>query len=264
MIVNNNIKENLPIDWNSFYVVADFDGTITTDASMTSWSILSKSPKVPKEYVADRNEYYNHYRPIEIDESLDLEEKKRLMKEWYQKHIELFIKYKIKEDLFIEAAKDIRVMNFRPGAKEFIDFLHEHNIPLIIISAGIGNFIECFLLNNNCYYDNIYISSNKILFDNKIANGVGQNIIHSLNKNEVSLPNEIKATLKNRSNVLLLGNLKGDLLMVDKEKHNKVITVCFQEEETRPFVNEYKKLFDIIVEENEDYYTLKKVLEGND
>ena len=35
--------------------------------------------------------------------------------------------------------------------------------------------------------NNIYISSNKIIFKDGIANGVDKNIIHSLNKNEVSL-----------------------------------------------------------------------------
>ena len=42
--------------------------------------------------------------------------------------------------------------------------MYNRNIPVIIISAGIGNFIEKFLIDNNCYFDNIYLISNYNLF----------------------------------------------------------------------------------------------------
>ena len=64
-------------------------------------------------------------------------------------------------------------------AKRFMKFLSKKSIPLIIISAGIGIFIECFLKNNNCLYDNSYIFSNKIVFENDISVGVENTIIHS-------------------------------------------------------------------------------------
>ena len=60
----------------------------------------------------------SHYRPIEIDETLDYDTKNRLMKEWWEKHINLFVKYKISEEIINKAAKDLRVMSFREGAKE--------------------------------------------------------------------------------------------------------------------------------------------------
>ena len=39
--------------------------------SKTSWSILASSDLVPKEYVKERQELYDYYRPIEIDEVLE-------------------------------------------------------------------------------------------------------------------------------------------------------------------------------------------------
>ena len=145
MIIKDEIRKFLPInDLSNLFVVADFDRTITNGNSKTSWSILSESSLVPKEYKNERQEFYNYYRPIEVDESLDYEYKASQMKEWYQKHIGLFVKYKITEEIFKNAATDLRIMEFRPGAKEFIKLLHDNNIPLIIISAGIGNFIETY------------------------------------------------------------------------------------------------------------------------
>ena len=160
MFIKDNIKSLFPIrDLSNIYVVADFDRTITKGNSKTSWSILSDSPYVPKKYVKDRQDLYNYYRPIELNESMDINLKNNFMKEWFQKHISLFVKYKISKDIFKNAASDLRIMEFRPGAKEFIEFLNQNKIPLIIISAGIGNFIETFLELNNCYFISFFYNS---------------------------------------------------------------------------------------------------------
>ncbi|MBR3208950.1 MAG: HAD-IB family phosphatase [Bacilli bacterium] len=259
MIINPKIKEKLPIhDLNNLYVVTDFDRTITNGNSKTSWSILASSNLVPKSYISDRQKLYDFYRPIEVSNTVDYSYKLRMVKEWFQKHIELFVKYKISKDVFDEAATNLRVMEFRPYAKEFIEFLHQNNIPLIIISAGIGNFIESFLKHNNCNFDNVYISSNKILFKDKIAVGVNENIIHSFNKNEVSLPNEISEKIKNRNNILLLGDQVSDLNMIDKKKHPSVISVGFLTPDSPK--EDIISNFDIVCEENDNYNDIKNLL----
>ena len=72
MYVKRKIKDKLPIiDYDNFYVVTDFDRTITKGNSKTSWSILASSDLVPKEYVKERQELYDYYRPIEIDEEME-------------------------------------------------------------------------------------------------------------------------------------------------------------------------------------------------
>ena len=259
MIINSEIKSLLPIkDLDNVYVVTDFDRTITNGNSKTSWSILASSNLVPKSYIQERQKLYDYYRPIEISESMDVLLKMQSMKDWFRKHIELFVKYKISEKVFEEAATNLRIMEFRPYAKEFIEFLYKKNIPLIIISAGIGNFIESFLKHNNCYYENIYISSNKIVFKNGIAVGVENNIIHSLNKNEVSLPTTILEKLKNRDKVILLGDQVSDLNMVDKNKHKEVVSVGFltSKEQLKTMTSNY----DIVCEENDGYDKVKEIL----
>jgi cytosolic 5'-nucleotidase 3 len=258
MIINKSIKEKLPVkDLNNLYVVADFDRTITNGNSKTSWSILSNSDLVSAEYKSERDELYAKYRPIELDESMNINERNKLIKEWFIKHISLFVKYKITDKVFEEAATNLKIMEFRRGARNFIKFLYENNIPLIIISAGIGNFIECFLELNDSYYDNVYVSSNKIIFKNGIACGVDKNIIHSLNKNEVSLPKDIKDKIANRNNVILLGDQIGDLKMVNKADHDEVLTIGFMSEENNDF-DRYKNSFDILCYGKDNYYSLMK------
>ena len=259
MIINPKVKDNLPIEnLDNLYVVADFDRTITNGSSKTSWSILANSNLVPKSYVTERQALYDYYRPIEISDKADYSYKTKMMKEWFKKHIELFVKYKISKQVFEEAATNLRIMEFRPYAREFIEFLHNNNIPIIIISAGIGNFIESFLEHNNCNFDNVYISSNKIIFKNDIAVGVGENIIHSFNKNEVSLTNDILDKIKNRDNVILLGDQVSDLNMVDKNKHKSVISIGFLTLDAPKDV--MTSNFDIVCEENDNYDDVKKLV----
>ena len=132
MIVNPKVKKYIPLsDYDDVFVVADFDRTITTGSSKTSWSILAGSSLVPDSYISERQALFDHYRPIEISDSVDYDFKMNAMKEWFQKHIELFVKYKISEDIFRKAASDLRVMGFRPHALEFINFLHDNNIILL-------------------------------------------------------------------------------------------------------------------------------------
>ena len=259
MFIKEKVKNFLPLkNLNTFYVVADFDRTITNGNSQTSWSILAHSNLVSKSYIQERQALYDYYRPIEISETIDINTKMNLIKEWYKKHISLFVKYQITEEIFEKSDTDLRIMQFRPGAKEFIEFLYKNNIPLIVISAGIGNFIESFFKHNNCYFDNVYISSNKIIFQNGIAVGVEDNIIHSFNKNEVSLPKYILEKLKDKNNVILLGDQLSDLNMVDSSQHNLVINIGFQSDDYP--LETLTSNYDIVCESKDDYTTLKNLL----
>lgn len=259
MIIKEKIKNSLPIKYlDDIYVVADFDRTITNGNSKTSWSILANSDLVPKIYKQERQALYDYYRPIEISDTIDINTKMKKMKEWYEKHINLFIKYQISEEIFEKAANDLRIMEFRHGAKKFIEFLYRNDIPLIIISAGVGNFIETFFRYNNCYYDNVYISSNKIIFKDNIAFGVEENIIHSLNKNEVSLPEDISKKINDRNSVILLGDQVSDLNMIDDSRHKSVIKIGFQTNNCK--LENLTSCFDIVCEKEDDYNKLKDIL----
>jgi len=178
------------------------------------------------------------------------------MIEWWNKHIGLFIKYRLKESVINEAARNLRVMAFRDGAKEFLENMRDRNIPIIIISAGIGNFIEQFLIKNNCNFDNIYIVSNFIKFEDGIAVGVCENVIHSLNKNEVALPNNIKEIIKHRPNIILLGDSVSDVKMAKEEDRESALKIGFLEEKIEENKSFFENSFDVICTDNTTYTEL--------
>jgi len=261
IIIKNGTLERIN-DWkdNSIYVLADFDRTITVGNSESSWSILSKSNLVPKEYVEERQILFNYYRPFELNESLSYETKNKLMTEWWNKHIGLFIKYQLSEEVINTAAKNPNVMSFRKGAKEFLKSMRNRNIPVIIISAGIGNFIEEFLIQNNCYFENIYIVSNFLKFKNGIAAGVSDNVIHSSNKNEISLPPEIKKLIENRKNIILLGDSISDIQMAREDARKDALKIGFLDvnvDENKPY---YLEQFDVVCMNNTGYDELSQKL----
>lgn len=247
-------------DWNdsSIYILADFDRTITTANSHNSWSVLSKSDMIPKEYIEETQKLYEYYRPFEIDESLDYEIKSKLMNEWWNKHIGLFIKYKLSKEALNNALRNSNIISFREGTKEFLENMRDRNIPVIIISAGIGNVIKESLIINNCNLDNIYIVSNFIKFENGIATGISDNIIHSLNKNEVALSDNIKELIKERTNIILLGDAIADIRMAKEESIPNALKIGFLETNVEENKSYFEEQFDIICTNNTNYNELSE------
>lgn len=248
-------------DWSdeSIYIVADFDRTLTKSTSEASWGILSKNKLTPKEYTEERKKLYDYYYPLEIDNTISETEKNKLMKQWWTKHISLFIKYKLPENIVEDSAKNHNVMEFRPGVKQFLEKMYQKKIPVIIISAGIGNFIKSFLINNNCYHNNIYIVSNFIEFKDGIASGIIGNIIHSSNKDEASLDPKIHNLIKNKSNIVLLGDSISDVKMVPINQRNKALKICFINPNSK-HRETFKDTFDVICDDNADYREIFKKL----
>ncbi len=245
---------------DNVYVLTDFDRTITVGNSSSSWSILSNSKHVPREYVEERKKLYDYYRPIEINEEMDYLERNRLMTEWWNKHIGLFIKYQLRKEVIDDAVLNLRVMTFRKGAKEFLESLNRRNIHVMIISAGIGNFIEQFLIQNHCNFPNIYIVANFIKFENNVAVGVSDNIIHSLNKNEVSYPIEVRDKLLGREHAILLGDSLSDIKMLDEKRRNYSLKIGFLEENVIENKDKYAQEFDLVCTDHTDYFELDDYL----
>ena len=245
--INNQDKiDKIKLNSNDFYVVADFDRTLTEGASDSTWGIFANANQVGKEYKEKRTALYNKYRPIEIDPNISEEEKSKAMTEWWQLHINLFYEYGVKEEAVKNAVR-LGNMKYRNGAKEFLRKMNELNVPVIIVSAGIGNVIEEFLKLEEDLYSNIKIISNFIVFENGEFKGIAGEIIHALNKNVVKLDEDSKHNLENIKNILLLGDGFADLKMISDKAKESAITVGFLDEKIEENLELYNKGFDIVL-----------------
>lgn len=258
--INNEEKvKNIKFEKDNFYVVADFDKTLTEGNSNSTWAVMANSNQLGEEYSKKRKALYEKYRPIEIDMTLSDEEKSAAMTDWWKAHINLFKEYNLKENDIKKSICD-GGLKYRVGAKQFLNKMHELNIPVIIISAGIGNVIEEFLNFENDYFDNIKIVSNFIEFENGNYKQIKGDVIHALNKNIVSLDEKSKESLKGRENILLLGDGLPDLKMISDEMVKSAITVGFLEEKIDENLEYFNKGFDIVLTNQGTLDDVNKIL----
>lgn len=240
---------------NQLHVLADFDRTLTKafvegEKTPSIISELRSKNYLSEVYSKKAHELFERYHPIEIDLNIPKKEKNEKMYEWWKKHFELLIESGLNKthlEKIIENGK----IQFRKGTEEFLDFLHEKNIPLVIISsAGLGKeSISMFLERQKRLYNNIYIISNEYEWD-KSGNAVAvkEPIIHCMNKSEVSVKKlPIYQDLKKRKNILLLGDNLEDIGMVEGFDYNNLIKIGFLNENIGENLEQYKKNFDLLI-----------------
>jgi len=248
------------------HIISDFDRTLTKAFVNRKKfpSIISQlydGNHLTKEYAKKAQQLYDKYHPMEIDPNIPIEEKKKLMENWWRTHKKLLIKsgLNLKD---IQDVVDNGKLQFREGALEFFDLTHKKQIPLVIFSSsGIGEAIPLYFKKINKNYKNIHIISNSMEYDkdgNAIA--IKEPIIHVFNKGEVALKGlPIMKKLKHRKNVLLLGDSLGDLNMTKGFNYENIIRIGFlnYDEEN---LEDYKRSFDVVLLNDSDMNYVNELL----
>jgi 5'-nucleotidase len=172
------------------------------------------------------------------------------MNEWWNEHFDLLIE----SGLNIKHIKQIideGKIEFREGIVEFLELLHKNNIPLIIVSSsGLGwDSISMFFEKKDLLYPNVHIVSNRYSWDEDgNAIGVKRPIIHVMNKDETVLEDfPFFSQIKDRKNVLLLGDSLGDPGMVEGFNYENLIKIGFLNENIKENLDAYKKEFDVLL-----------------
>lgn len=257
--INEDKLSSINLEDDNYYVVMDFDETITSANSINSWSVLENPNFINPNLKKESSKLVEKYYPIELDYTLDNATKSIYLEEWYYKNMDLFYKYNLTEDILLNCVKHSN-NKFRDGFKSFLASLHEKSIPVIILSAGIGNVIIELLKLNNCFYDNIYVISNFIKFDNNKMLPFNDKIIHSSNKDINVLPIDFANKIKDKTYILLFGNLIEDLNMVNKEDLSKTISFGFLEKNVDESLNRYRNSYDVVLTDNSSFYDVESIL----
>jgi len=253
---------------NKIHVLADFDKTLTKEfvngKKITSIvAILRNEGYLTPDYPERAKELHSKYYPIEIDTSIPIEEKKDMMLEWWKKHFELVIKSKLnKSDL----ANVINSENIalRKRAKDFFNLLNELEIPIIIISSSaLGETISMFIEKENLLFDNIKIISNEFIWDDEgYAIEIKEPIIHIFNKDETIISKfPFFDQVKDKKNVILLGDSLGDLGMIEGFDYDNIIKIGFLNENIEQSLEIYKKSFDVVILNDGDFSYINQLME---
>lgn len=235
------------------HIISDFDRTLTKafvngEKFPSIISQLYDGHHLTEDYTKKAQALRNKYYPIEINPHISIEEKKKAMEEWWRTHKKLLIK----SGLNLRDVQDIvdnGKLEFREGAEEFFDLVHNNQIPLVVFSSsGIGEAISLYFKKINKDYKNIHIITNSMKYDKKgNAIAIQEPIIHVFNKGEIALKGlPIMKELKDRKNVILLGDSLGDLDMVEGFNYDNIIRIGFYNYEEES-LDDFKKNFDVII-----------------
>lgn len=238
---------------SKLHVISDYDRTLTGNSGggntvATSWAIFVN--KLGEEYTKERNELYNHYRPIEVDNSLDHNFKSQQMSEWFQKHLELMIKYGVTSDMILKSLQDGQI-TLRDGAGDFLKSLSKVNVPIIIFSAAIGDVINFQIKPLDLNMENVHVLSNFFNFDESgKAVGFQADLVHPFNKTEL-LINKLayRDQIAKRPNCILLGDALYDATMADGMDHETILKIGFLNGNKND-MESFAKVYDLLVEED--------------
>ena len=251
-----------------FHVLADFDRTLTKafvngEKTPSVISILRNEDYLSEEYSKKAKELAEKYHPIEMNLNISVEERKKAMNEWWSSHFELLINSGLNKK-HIEKVVESEKIKLRGGAPEFLDFLNEKNIPLIIFSsAGLGgDSISLYLEKQNLLSDNIHIVSNEFEWnDDGKAIGIKEPIIHVMNKDETTIQKyPVFEFIKNKRNVLLLGDSLGDVGMIKGFDYDTLIKVGFLNENEGENLENYKTNFDAVILNDGNFDFVNEIL----
>ncbi|MFA7708030.1 MAG: hypothetical protein WCX73_03705 [Candidatus Pacearchaeota archaeon] len=239
---------------DKLHVIADFDRTLTKGVVQGNSKITSIINRIAlggylgKDYTKKANTLFDKYRAIEIDPKIPLEEKKKKMLEWWEKHNRLLIESKLNLNIIKDIIKK-EDPYFRESSLDFLDSLNKNKIPLVIMSSSRGDMIRLFLEKFGKMYKNTHIIANNFIFNKEgIAIDYEKPVIHTFNKSESSIKGlPVYNELVKRKNVLLLGDSLGDVDMVSGFDYETVIKIGFLNENVKVNLKEYKKNYDIII-----------------
>ncbi|XP_030396824.1 7-methylguanosine phosphate-specific 5'-nucleotidase isoform X1 [Gopherus evgoodei] len=248
-------------------VISDFDMTLSRFGfngrrCPTSHNILDNSRVISEEGRKKLQDLLHYYYPIEIDPNQTMEEKCPLMVEWWTKAHNLLLEQKILKSDIAKIVRDSEVM-LRDGANTFFDQLHQHNIPLFIFSAGVGDVLEEVLRQAEVFHPNINVVANYMDFDDKgVLRRFKEPLIHTYNKNNTVLEKtEHFQLLSSRTNIILLGDSLGDLSMADGVPNvENVLTVGFLNDKVDERRGKYRDAYDIVLEKDETLDVVNGIL----
>lgn len=239
----------------SLHIVADFDRTLTNvflngKKSEPSWEVFMNA--FSPEYALELKRQIDHYIPIELDPQVSIDEKKMKMREWPLEHLKLLLHHGVTQNLIDKQVRSCDIF-LREGIEDFLKFTHEHNIPVLIFSAGLGDVITELFKDRNCMFPNMHIISNFFKFDTEgRAVGFVDDIISAYSKSEAKVLDKPYAKqIVKRHNVLLLGDIIGDIDMVKGIPHETVFKVGFLNGHMEQ-LDQYTDAFDMVIEEDRD------------
>jgi len=273
---------------NNLQVVIDFDYTMTRvhkngQRLDCSWGVMENSNLLPASYTKATNDLRAKYLPIEQDASMTSAEKTPFMVEWYTKANLLLSECgTVKRHMFQDMIGASNV-ELREGTEKMMNHLLKNNVPVLVLSAGLGDLVEEILRYYKVYHSNVKVVSNFLEYDEE-GNivGLAGDVIHVFNKNEKSLKPvertnsdhvenaDLINQIHQRGNVLLMGDSLGDPCMADGiENPSAVLKIGFlnhniETEQETIRLKKYMDAYDVVLVDDQTTDVFNLILDAID
>lgn len=241
--INSKKMDNIKLTKDNFYILIDFDRTLTKGNSISGWRVLYYSNLLGDDFTKRYDEIHDKH-----NETWEYR---------FKAYLDLLHEKNLDNELIKEAIGKAN-LQLRDGAKEFLDKMKKYNIPVIIISCSLKNVIKEYLKYNNCYYDNISIYSNNYAIDGNRENDIYNVTPH--NKNQITFSKELNDIIATRKFTLLFGDIIDDANMVTKDKLERTITVGFLDQKIEENLDLYKSTFDIVLTDNASFKEIENII----
>lgn len=250
---------------DKLHILADFDKTLSNVAYIDDKPVgsiiglLRAGSYLGPEYSKTAYELFEKYAPIEHDQNIPRTERVVKMEEWWIKHSELLIKSKLnKRDM--DNAMIAGHLKLRDGAVETFKLLQANNVPIIIMSGGPAYMIQKQLELSGIFTDNVHIVACYYEYDKDgYMTNYQQPIIHSQNKYEIILHEfPFFSKLKERTNVILMGDQIDDLGMIEGFDYSNLLTIAFANKKEHE--EQFAPKFDIVIGEPGNFNFINNLL----
>lgn len=248
-------------------ILTDFDYTLSTflqkdgSRNYSSHGILENCTLFSENYHKRTKELQSIYYPMEISTTLSPEEKKEKMDEWWNKAHELLIEEGVTEESIVNAVEHSHVC-MREGSTELLSLCMKNKIPVLIFSAGLTDVLKTLFKNQLGIEvkknSGIEIISNKMIFQNDKLVGFEDAPITSLTKNMRG--KSYVHRLKDRRNLIVMGDNIGDLHMSQGMKFTNQLTVGFLNDHIEERKEQYLNSFDIVIVGDSDCHFINTIL----
>jgi HAD superfamily hydrolase (TIGR01544 family) len=231
---------------NQLQVVLDFDRTLTEkhNQDSTSWQLMRNH--LPPEGQAEAQKVFDHYRAIEVAEKLTAEDAVA----WWSESMAIITKYHL--DMGVVEHDFLSRSTIRPGTKELFALCAQHNIPTIIMSAGIKDVIDIWCKAYDIRPTIILSTELRLDDENRVIGWYEDTIVHTLNKREIGHP-ELSKIRTERSHTILAGDSMHDFDMADGTDNVfrvRVVDLLEEEKSNQHEIHEKSlKMFDVVIED---------------
>lgn len=210
--------------------------------------VIESYKQFPESYREKAKQLKEKYMPIEFSSNLSSAEKEPHMIEWWTKSHELLTELGLKSDDISQMVEGAPIA-LRDGVEWFFVKLHEKKVPVLIISGGLGDLIKEVIDQQSTLYDNVTIVANFFKYNEEgVMVGFKEELLFGNNKKERTKDLPYFDKIKERTNVIVMGDLPDDAHVSDSPKNTEVtLTVGFLNEKVDEHLSNYMDAFDIVI-----------------